>query len=201
MLKRGLASLGMCFSWLLLLVEPICNRCAFRPGAPSPPLRRDCGNSSFILNRCPATLALRLPRPEGTHGCRHGRSLGGIRRRGATRGSRRWTPTAPHGANELAPDRRTRSRRPASSTGIDYTSLMSKDVQKLLERITQTPGICGGRACIRGMRIRVTDILQMMAEGVSQEEILADFPDLEPDDLRACLAFGAKRAGHIQVAA
>ncbi|MEA5451150.1 DUF433 domain-containing protein [Leptolyngbya sp. CCNP1308] len=48
----------------------------------------------------------------------------------------------------------------------------------LLTRITQTPGQCGGRPCIRGMRIRVTDVLEMLAENVSAAEILADFPDL-----------------------
>lgn len=57
----------------------------------------------------------------------------------------------------------------------------------LLTRITQTPGQCGGRPCIRGMRIRVSDILEMLAENVSISEILADFPDLEPADIQACL--------------
>ncbi|MGD1858810.1 MAG: DUF433 domain-containing protein [Leptolyngbyaceae cyanobacterium] len=59
----------------------------------------------------------------------------------------------------------------------------------LLARITQTPGQCGGRPCIRGMRIRVTDILEMLAENVSTAEILEDFPDLEQADIQACLFF------------
>lgn len=63
----------------------------------------------------------------------------------------------------------------------------------LLSRITQTPGQCGGRPCIRGMRIRVTDILEMLAENVSAAEILADFPDLELEDIQACLLFAARR--------
>lgn len=63
----------------------------------------------------------------------------------------------------------------------------------LLTRITQTPGQCGGRPCIRGMRIRVTDILEMLAENVSVTEILADFPDLELADIQACLIFAARR--------
>lgn len=63
----------------------------------------------------------------------------------------------------------------------------------LLTRITQTPGQCGGRPCIRGMRIRVSDILEMLAENVSATEILEDFPDLEPADIQACLLFAAKR--------
>lgn len=63
----------------------------------------------------------------------------------------------------------------------------------LLNRITQTPGQCGGRPCIRGMRIRVTDILEMLAENVSVTEILEDFPDLELADIQACLLFAARR--------
>ncbi len=59
----------------------------------------------------------------------------------------------------------------------------------LLTRITQIPGQCGGRPCIRGMRIRVTDILEMLAENVSATEILEDFPDLELADIQACLLF------------
>jgi uncharacterized protein (DUF433 family) len=67
---------------------------------------------------------------------------------------------------------------------------------KLLERITVEPGKCGGRPCIRGMRIRVTDILGMLAEGVSHEEILKDFPYLEPDDIMAALAYAARQSDH-----
>ena len=63
----------------------------------------------------------------------------------------------------------------------------------LLSRITQTPGQCGGRPCIRGMRIRVCDILEMLAESVSADELLEDFPDLEFADIQACLIFAAKR--------
>ena len=64
---------------------------------------------------------------------------------------------------------------------------------QILTRITQTPGQCGGRPCIRGMRIRVNDTLEMLAENVSAEEILEDFPDLEPEDIQACLFFAARR--------
>lgn len=63
----------------------------------------------------------------------------------------------------------------------------------LLTRITQTPGQCGGRPCIRGMRIRVTDILEMLAENINVTEILDDFPDLEREDIQACLLFAARR--------
>ncbi|MDJ0744314.1 MAG: DUF433 domain-containing protein [Xenococcaceae cyanobacterium MO_167.B27] len=64
----------------------------------------------------------------------------------------------------------------------------------LFNRITQTPGQCGGRPCIRGMRIRVSDILEMLAENVSVTEILEDFPDLELADIQACLIFAARRS-------
>ena len=63
----------------------------------------------------------------------------------------------------------------------------------MLTRITQTPGQCGGRPCIRGMRIRVSDILEMLAENVSFSEILEDFPDLKLEDIQACLLFAAHR--------
>ncbi len=71
----------------------------------------------------------------------------------------------------------------------------------LERRITFNPEQCGGRPCIRGMRIRVADILALMAEGVDTQEILADFPDLEPEDIQACLAFAAKRADIARLAA
>lgn len=63
---------------------------------------------------------------------------------------------------------------------------------RLFARITQTPGQCGGIPCIRGMRIRVIDILEMLSLNVSWDEILADFPDLEPEDIQACLVFAAR---------
>jgi uncharacterized protein (DUF433 family) len=69
------------------------------------------------------------------------------------------------------------------------------------ERITFNPEQCGGRPCIRSMRIRVADILEMLAQGVSEATILADFPDLEQDDIRACLHFAAERNGIARLAA
>lgn len=71
----------------------------------------------------------------------------------------------------------------------------------LLDRITIEPGKCGGRPCIRGMRIRVNDILEMLGDGVEASEILADFPDLERDDILACLQFAARRADIVRLAA
>lgn len=67
---------------------------------------------------------------------------------------------------------------------------------KILERITVEPGKCGGRPCIRGMRIRVSDILGMLAEDVPHEEILRDFPYLETDDIKAALAYAARLSDH-----
>ena len=67
---------------------------------------------------------------------------------------------------------------------------------ELLERITVEPGKCGGRPCIRGLRIRVTDVLGMLAEGVSQDKILRDFPYLEADDIKAALAYAARQSDH-----
>ena len=76
---------------------------------------------------------------------------------------------------------------------IHYLHPIMSQLPNLLTRITQTPGQCGGRPCIRGMRIRVSDILEMLAENVSVKEILEDFPDLEPEDIQACLLFAARR--------
>lgn len=70
---------------------------------------------------------------------------------------------------------------------------------ELLNRITSNPRQCGGRPCIRGMRIRVKDILDMLAGGASEAEILADFPYLEPDDIRASLEYAAAQIDHAVV--
>ena len=59
--------------------------------------------------------------------------------------------------------------------------------------ITIEPGKRSGKPCIRGMRMTVTDVLEYLASGMSQEEILADFPDLTDEDIKACLAFAADR--------
>lgn len=71
----------------------------------------------------------------------------------------------------------------------------------MLSRITVRPEQCHGRPCIRGVRIRVADVLEMLANGISAEEILQDYPDLEADDIRACLAYAAGMAGHPVVVA
>lgn len=65
-----------------------------------------------------------------------------------------------------------------------------------LARITFNPNQCGGRPCIRGMRIRVKDVLEMLAAGETEQTILTDFPDLMPEDIRACLEYAATRVDH-----
>jgi len=63
----------------------------------------------------------------------------------------------------------------------------------LLDRITVDPEMCGGRPCIRGLRITLYDVLDCLASGMTEAEILADFPDLRADNIRASLAFAADR--------
>ena len=64
---------------------------------------------------------------------------------------------------------------------------------ELLDRITVNPEQCGGRPCIRGMRIRVVDILDLFAAGLTAEQILVELPDLELDDVKAALQYAARR--------
>lgn len=68
-------------------------------------------------------------------------------------------------------------------------------------RITFNPRQCGGRPCIRGMRIRVSDVLDLFATGLTADEILAEMPDLEKEDLAATLAYAARLADHPRLAA
>jgi uncharacterized protein (DUF433 family) len=63
-------------------------------------------------------------------------------------------------------------------------------------RITINPEQCGGRPCIRGMRIRVTDVLDLLANGLSSGEVLEELPDLEPDDINAALKFASRKLDH-----
>ena len=68
-------------------------------------------------------------------------------------------------------------------------------------RITVNPLQCGGRPCVRGMRIRVVDVLDLMANGLSPEQVLEELPDLEPEDITACLRFASSRLDHPILAA
>ena len=67
---------------------------------------------------------------------------------------------------------------------------------ELLSRITFNPNQCGGRPCIRGMRIRVIDVLELLAAGAPEDEILTDYPYLEREDIKACLYFAAQSMDH-----
>lgn len=69
------------------------------------------------------------------------------------------------------------------------------------ERITINPDQCGGRPCIRGMRIRVMDVLDLFAAGLSREEILGELPDLEAEDIEASLKYARERLDHPVLAA
>jgi len=70
----------------------------------------------------------------------------------------------------------------------------------LLDRITVESGKCGGRPCIRGYRLRVSDILSLIAAGASNDEILGDYPFLEPDDIVAALTYAARQTDHSIIA-
>ncbi len=67
---------------------------------------------------------------------------------------------------------------------------------KNANRITFNPKQCGGRPCVRGMRIRVKDVLDLLAARVPEAEILADYPDLEPEDVQACIEYAAEQLDH-----
>ena len=71
---------------------------------------------------------------------------------------------------------------------------------ELLERITVEAGKCGGRPCIRGYRLRVTDVLALIAAGASNAEILEDYPFLEPDDIVAGLTYASQQTDHTVIA-
>ena len=71
---------------------------------------------------------------------------------------------------------------------------------KLIERITVDKSQCGGRPCIRGMRIRVADVLELLSNGLTPDEILKELPDLELEDIQACLRFASQRFDHPVVA-
>ncbi len=74
-------------------------------------------------------------------------------------------------------------------------------MDELMQRITINPKQCGGRPCIRGMRIRVVDVLDLLAAGLSAAEILEEMPDLESDDIKAVLKYAARRFDHPVLAA
>src|SRR5438046_6509445 len=83
------------------------------------------------------------------------------------------------------------ARRESNGPQPSYNSCMSA-----LDRITISPDVCGGRPCIRGLRIRVKDVLDLLAAGATREEITADYPYLESEDITAVLEFAARQNDH-----
>ena len=86
--------------------------------------------------------------------------------------------------------------RAIGSYSVNTQWSVSRCEMTYLDRITFNPEQCGGRPCIRGMRIRVKDVLDLLAAGVSEKEILEDYPDLEAEDIKACLQYAAAQADH-----
>jgi uncharacterized protein (DUF433 family) len=74
-------------------------------------------------------------------------------------------------------------------------------MRHLAERITVDPEQCGGRPCIRGMRIRVSDVLDLLASGLTAVQVLDELTDLEPEDIQASLRFASQRLDHPVLAA
>lgn len=74
--------------------------------------------------------------------------------------------------------------------------MSSRTVAKLLKRITLDPEVCGSKPCIRGMRIRVSDVLDLLANGLSPDQIVVELPDLEVEDVRAAILYASRRVGH-----
>lgn len=72
---------------------------------------------------------------------------------------------------------------------------------EIADRITVDSAQCRGRPCVRGMRIRVTDVLDLLAGGLSQEQVLEELPDLTAEDAAACLRFASRRLDHPVLAA
>lgn len=75
------------------------------------------------------------------------------------------------------------------------------DETQLLKRITFNPDQLGGKPCIRGMRVRVTDVLDLLAAGLTPEQVVQELPILEPDDVRAALVYAARALNHPRLVA
>ncbi len=67
---------------------------------------------------------------------------------------------------------------------------------EVADRITVNPEQCGSRPCVRGLRIRVTDVLDLLAAGLTAQQVLEELPDLEADDITACLRYASRRIDH-----
>ncbi len=86
----------------------------------------------------------------------------------------------------------------ANSGSLNYSLFVS--TEELLKRITIDPRVCHGKPCIRGLRYPVPMLLELMSGGMTQEQILADYEDLERDDLLAALAYAARMSDAKRVA-
>lgn len=67
---------------------------------------------------------------------------------------------------------------------------------ELAQRITVDPEQCGGRPCVRGMRVRVSDVLDLLAAGLTPGQVVEELPYLEPEDVQACLQYAAREVHH-----
>ena len=90
-------------------------------------------------------------------------------------------------------------RKPSSLGLCRYTLLMN--LTYVADRITVNPKQCGGKPCIRGMRIRVIDILDLLANGLSVDDVLAEFPKLEREDVFAAIKYARDQVNHVVLAA
>ncbi len=85
----------------------------------------------------------------------------------------------------------------AIQTQLAYDLFVSAQTPNVLNRITFSPQQCGGRPCIRGMLMRVSDVLDLLAAGAGRDEIIADYPYLESDDMTAVLQYAARQSVHL----
>ncbi len=95
-----------------------------------------------------------------------------------------------------APGARARINVPKDQNPATTRKSVSVNEEGLLRRITSDPGICGGRPCIKGTRMRVADIVEALAHGASQKDLLADFDYLTADDIAAALLYAAHATDH-----
>lgn len=79
---------------------------------------------------------------------------------------------------------------------MSQTAQTDENLKSLERRITIDLAMCGGRPCIRGLRIRVSDVLDLLASGLSAQQVLEELPRLTEEDVRACLVYASRRVGH-----
>lgn len=72
-------------------------------------------------------------------------------------------------------------------------------MKELHARITRRPDQCGGRPCVRGMRVRVSDVLDLLSNGLSPKEVLGELPYLEADDIKACLVHASRWLNLVEI--